>query len=80
LLLSPHPCLEHFNARADTVSVLLLLQACTGGITEFVPLPFVHMEAPIYLAGAARWVGSNLDLEFPSMSSQNSMLLALLCR
>jgi FO synthase len=30
------------------------LQARTGGITEFVPLPFVHMEAPIYLKGAAR--------------------------
>ena len=26
----------------------------TGGITEFVPLPFVHMEAPIYLRGQAR--------------------------
>jgi len=30
------------------------LQAETGGFTEFVPLPFVHMEAPIYLRGAAR--------------------------
>ena len=30
------------------------LQAETGGITEFVPLPFVHMEAPIYLRGGAR--------------------------
>ena len=30
------------------------LQARTGGITEFVPLPFVHMEAPIYLHGGAR--------------------------
>jgi FO synthase len=30
------------------------LQAKTGGITEFVPLPFVHMEAPIYLRGGAR--------------------------
>ena len=30
------------------------LQARTGGITEFVPLPFVHMEAPIYLRGGAR--------------------------
>ncbi|MBM86493.1 MAG: 7,8-didemethyl-8-hydroxy-5-deazariboflavin synthase [Rhodospirillaceae bacterium] len=30
------------------------LQARTGGITEFVPLPFVHMEAPIYLKGNAR--------------------------
>jgi FO synthase len=30
------------------------LQRRTGGFTEFVPLPFVHMEAPIYLRGAAR--------------------------
>jgi FO synthase len=30
------------------------LQARTGGITEFVPLPFVHMEAPMYLRGRAR--------------------------
>ncbi|WP_416365388.1 5-amino-6-(D-ribitylamino)uracil--L-tyrosine 4-hydroxyphenyl transferase CofH [Sphingobium sp. JS3065] len=34
--------------------VLRDLQARTGGITEFVPLPFVHMEAPIYLKGRAR--------------------------
>ncbi len=30
------------------------LQQETGGLTEFVPLPFVHMEAPIYLKGRAR--------------------------
>jgi FO synthase len=30
------------------------LQQRTGGFTEFVPLPFVHMEAPIYLKGGAR--------------------------
>ena len=30
------------------------LQADTGGFTEFVPLPFVHMEAPIYRKGRAR--------------------------
>jgi len=29
-------------------------QARTGGFTEFIPLPFVHMEAPIYLKGRAR--------------------------
>jgi FO synthase len=29
-------------------------QRRTGGFTEFVPLPFVHMEAPIYLRGRAR--------------------------
>jgi FO synthase len=33
---------------------LRALQARTEGITEFVPLPFVHMEAPMYLKGAAR--------------------------
>jgi FO synthase len=33
---------------------LRALQAETGGFTEFVPLPFVHMEAPIYLKGRAR--------------------------
>ena len=30
------------------------LQKRTGGFTELVPLPFVHMEAPIYLKGRAR--------------------------
>ncbi|MFO1375999.1 MAG: 5-amino-6-(D-ribitylamino)uracil--L-tyrosine 4-hydroxyphenyl transferase CofH [Steroidobacteraceae bacterium] len=30
------------------------LQARTGGFTEFVPLPFVHMEAPLYFKGLAR--------------------------
>ena len=30
------------------------LQRETGGFTEFVPLPFVHMEAPVYLKGRAR--------------------------
>lgn len=30
------------------------LQARTSGFTEFVPLPFVHMETPLYRKGAAR--------------------------
>lgn len=30
------------------------LQVETGGFTEFVPLPFVHMESPIYRKGQAR--------------------------
>ncbi|KQX24248.1 MULTISPECIES: 5-amino-6-(D-ribitylamino)uracil--L-tyrosine 4-hydroxyphenyl transferase CofH [unclassified Sphingomonas] len=30
------------------------LQEETGGFTEFVPLPFVHMEAPIWRKGRAR--------------------------
>lgn len=29
-------------------------QKRTGGFTEFVPLPFVHMESPIYLKGRSR--------------------------
>jgi FO synthase len=34
--------------------VLARIQDETGGFTEFVPLPFVHHSAPIYLAGVAR--------------------------
>jgi FO synthase len=30
------------------------LQKATGGFTEFVPLPFVHMAAPIYLQRSSR--------------------------
>jgi FO synthase len=33
---------------------LARIQSDTGGFTEFVPLPFVHQNAPIYLAGKAR--------------------------
>ncbi|HLN78526.1 MAG TPA: bifunctional FO biosynthesis protein CofGH [Nocardioidaceae bacterium] len=34
--------------------VISRIQDATGGFTEFVPLPFVHTSAPIYLAGVAR--------------------------
>ncbi len=34
--------------------LLARLQDETGGFTEFVPLPFVHTNAPLYLAGVAR--------------------------
>ena len=44
---------ERPAAWAQHLVLLRQLQARTGGITEFVPLPFVHMEAPIYLRGAA---------------------------
>ncbi len=33
---------------------LRALQQRTGGVTEFVPLPFVHMEAPLYHKGRTR--------------------------
>jgi len=34
--------------------LLASIQDDTGGFTEFVPLPFVHLNAPLYLAGLAR--------------------------
>jgi FO synthase len=45
---------EHPLSWARHLLAVRDLQAETGGFTEFVPLPFVHMEAPIYLRGAAR--------------------------
>ncbi len=36
------------------IRVLRGIQDETGGFTEFVPLPFVHQSAPLYLAGIAR--------------------------
>jgi FO synthase len=44
------------DTRAWAVHLLRLrdLQERTGGLTEFVPLPFVHMEAPMYLKGGSR--------------------------
>jgi 7,8-didemethyl-8-hydroxy-5-deazariboflavin synthase CofH subunit len=39
---------------ANHVEVARQIQRRTGGLTEFVPLPFVHMGAPIYLQGRSR--------------------------
>jgi FO synthase len=47
----------HVDAPPHWVSHLRRLariQERTGGFTEFVPLPFVHQNSPIYLAGRAR--------------------------
>ena len=44
---TPRHWVSHLN-------VLREIQDRTGGFTEFVPLPFVHHNAPLYLAGAAR--------------------------
>ena len=44
---SPRHWIAHLN-------VLRGIQDRTGGFTEFVPLPFVHHNSPLYLAGAAR--------------------------
>jgi FO synthase len=39
---------------ANHLEVLRQIQRRTGGFTEFVPLPFVHMGSPIFLQGKAR--------------------------
>lgn len=39
---------------ANHIEVLREIQRRTGGFTEFVPLPFVHMGAPIWLRGRSR--------------------------
>ena len=39
---------------AAHIQLLARIQAETGGFTEFVPLPFVHTNSPIYLAGIAQ--------------------------
>jgi FO synthase len=44
---TPRQWARHLLALRD-------LQERTAGITEFVPLPFVHMEAPLYYKGLAR--------------------------
>src|SRR5258708_27811327 len=47
----------HVDGATDWVGHLRrirMIQEETGGFTEFVPLPFVHQNAPIYLAGKAR--------------------------
>ncbi|TDI55255.1 MAG: 7,8-didemethyl-8-hydroxy-5-deazariboflavin synthase subunit CofH [Acidobacteria bacterium] len=39
---------------ANHIEVIREIQRRTGGFTEFVPLPFVHMGSPIWLRGHAR--------------------------
>ena len=46
--------IERPEHQARHLLAIRALQARTGGFTEFVPLPFVAMEAPIYLKGHAR--------------------------
>ena len=46
--------IDHPRHWARHLLVLRDLQARTGGITEFVALPFVAMEAPLFLRGGAR--------------------------
>ena len=50
----PRHWVGHLNVLRD-------IQDHTGGFTEFVPLPFVHQNSPLYLAGAARPGPSHRD-------------------
>lgn len=53
-ILSRDPKDDILRSRARHLLHLRDLQKRTRGITEFVPLPFVHMEAPVFLKGRAR--------------------------
>jgi len=53
-----HP--RHWVAH---LRLLAKLQDETGGFTEFVPLPFVHNQSPIYLAGLARAGASQREIK-----------------
>ena len=46
--------IDHPAAWANHLEVIRQIQRQTGGFTEFVPLPFVHMGAPIFLRGQSR--------------------------
>jgi FO synthase len=46
--------IEEPDSWARHLLVTRALQEETGGFTEFVPLPFVHMATPLYLRGRAR--------------------------
>jgi FO synthase len=46
--------IDHPRHWAAHLGGIRRLQQRTGGFTEFVPLPFIHMEAPMYLKGLAR--------------------------
>jgi 7,8-didemethyl-8-hydroxy-5-deazariboflavin synthase CofH subunit len=46
--------IDHPRSWAKHLQVIRDVQARTGGFTEMVPLPFVHMGSPIYLRGRSR--------------------------
>jgi FO synthase len=45
---------DQYRHWAQHLRLIRELQTETGGFTEFVPLPFVHMEAPIWRKGKSR--------------------------
>ena len=45
---------DHPGHWLTHMRLIARIQDETGGFTEFVPLPFVHTNSPVYLAGVAR--------------------------
>ncbi len=58
------------RAWANHLEVLRGIQERTGGFTEIVPLPFVHMETPVYRSGRAR----------PGPTWDETVLMHAVCR
>jgi FO synthase len=54
---------DHPRHWVGHLRLLGRLQDETGGFTEFVPLPFVHNQSPIYLAGLARAGASQREVK-----------------
>jgi len=46
--------IDHPRSWANHLEVIRQIQRRTGGFTEMVPLPFVHMGSPIFLRGRSR--------------------------
>ena len=46
--------IDHPRSWANHLEVIRRIQRRTGGFTEMVPLPFVHMGSPIFLRGRSR--------------------------
>jgi 7,8-didemethyl-8-hydroxy-5-deazariboflavin synthase CofH subunit len=46
--------IDHPRSWANHLEVIRQIQRRTGGFTEMVPLPFVHMGSPIFLRGKSR--------------------------
>jgi 7,8-didemethyl-8-hydroxy-5-deazariboflavin synthase CofH subunit len=46
--------IDHPRSWANHLEVIREIQRRTGGFTEMVPLPFVHMGSPIFLRGRSR--------------------------
>jgi 7,8-didemethyl-8-hydroxy-5-deazariboflavin synthase CofH subunit len=46
--------IDHPRSWANHLEVIRAIQRRTGGFTEMVPLPFVHMGSPIFLRGRSR--------------------------